>query len=203
MSTINNPFPEGLTLEEMQTLLFGSSEYEIAYDVDNMNRRHDYEILRDYFAGLKRGVSRDELWAGRFVGYPVRKLREIYADLQVWNKGYAPIRKRIDEMHDYLAWFESEQRRQKTQEEINDEVLAKIRDYSPEEKALLILTNFGNEFASAQKCEKSCPKSWAFELAFNKLKTYKTRFDWDNAFILTHLGVNFKHAKNLYYALRG
>lgn len=202
MSTINNPFPEGLTLEEMQTLLFDSTEYEIAYDIDNMNRRHDYEVLRDYFAGLKRGVSRKELWAGRFVGHPVKKLRAIYADLCAWNRGYAPIRKRIDEMYDYLTWYESEHRRQKTQEEINEEILARIKDYSPEEKALFILCEFRDKFAGAQKCEKSCPQSWAFESAFNALKNYKTKFGWDNAFILTRLGVNFKHAKNLYYSLQ-
>lgn len=83
-----------------------------------------------------------------------------------------------------------------------EEKITDLQEKSSEDRHILLLCDFGRHFKSAKGCEKSGPQTWTFESEFNKLKTYKETHNWDNAFILTHFGVNFKHAKSLYYALR-
>lgn len=194
----DSPFPEGMTIEEMQAFLYSRKEYDFAYDLDNVMKHHDYDVLRRYFDGLKRGVSSTELWAGRFAGLSLREMRSIFAELSVWNRSYIRAKRYIDKLDDYLGKV----LREKSLHKMESKVLAEIQAMPAAERDALHLCDFGSHFRTALQCEKSCNRTWAFEREFNYLKDFKNIHGWDNAFIEREFGVNFKQAKSLYYRLR-
>ena len=83
-----------------------------------------------------------------------------------------------------------------------DEKIAGLMAMNDEKKHLLFLCDLQKHFASANMCEKSCDKTWAFEREFNSLKSYKQIHGWDRAYIMAHLGVDFNELKKTYYRLR-
>lgn len=83
-----------------------------------------------------------------------------------------------------------------------DEKLAALVAMPSEEKHRLFLCDFSKYFEFAKGSDKSSDKTWAFERAFNQLKSYKKTHSWDNAYIERVFGVSFKQAKDLYYRLK-
>lgn len=150
---------------------------------------------------FRRGLSEDQMW---------EEYRAVCKRLELAQNGRVNVPYKVwcnlvdmeCEMRRYLnaqIWGEQKPLNLPKTEE---EKIAALVALPAEEKHQLFLCDFSKYFESANSSEISCEKTWAFERAFNELKTYKDIHGWDNAYIERVFGVNFKQAKNLYYKLR-